>query len=150
MWERFVRILTRVFGIERRAATPFGISEEQFAALSAAVRPAVLQWSQDIRVHGSRVAGSARPDSDLDIAILVTPDRFDQILVERFGQPNPGSAKERTMLHARETGKIQAGEAGLREVRRAAESILGMEIDLSVIRIGGPFDQGPYIPLRPT
>ncbi|MFI7285123.1 hypothetical protein ACIBRY_00375 [Streptomyces anulatus] len=44
-----------------------------------------------------------------------------------------------------ETGKIQAGEAGLRSLRKALEAQLGMEVDLSIIRRGGPFDNPPYI-----
>ena len=32
--------------------------------------------------------------------------------------PNSGTSKERTMLHAIEIGKIQAGEAGLRGLRK--------------------------------
>jgi hypothetical protein len=52
------------------------------------------------------------------------------------------------MQHARETGKIQAGEAGLRALRKALEVDLGMEVDISVIRHCGPFDQGPYLPLK--
>ena len=150
MWDRFIRFLARHFRVGDRPTVPIGLTEEQFAGLSAAVRAAVSHWSQDVRVHGSRASGTARADSDLDIAVLVTTDRFNEILIERFGLPNPGSAKERTMQRARETGKIQSGEAGLRAVRREVEAVLGMEVDLSVIRINGPFDRGPYVPLRPT
>lgn len=49
------------------------------------------------------------------------------------------------MLHALDTGKIQAGEAGLRGLRKALEAQLGMEVDLSIIRRDGPFDYPPYI-----
>jgi hypothetical protein len=62
-----------------------------------------------------------------------------------FGTPNPGSAKERTMLWAIQTGKIQAGEAGVGGVRKALEAQLGMDVDLSVIRQGGLFDNPPFI-----
>jgi len=51
------------------------------------------------------------------------------------------------MLHALKTGKIQAGESGLRSLRKSLESDLGMKVDISVVRVGGPFDTGPYIPL---
>jgi hypothetical protein len=98
-------------------------------------------------VQGSRVAGTAGPSSDLDIAIRVSPERFEQILANRFGTPTPGSAKAKTMQHARKTGKIQAGEAGLRTLRKALEIDLGIEVDISVIRLGGQFDRGPYLPL---
>ena len=90
----------------------------------------------------------AQLDSDLDIAIRVSADRFEQLLVERFGVPNPGSAKEKTMLNARKTGKIQCGEAGLRSLRKMLETDLGIEVDISVICQAGLFDQGLNISLQ--
>ncbi len=127
---------------------PQGLTHEAFAALSAKVRAAVAGTADDVQIHGSRADGTAKPDSDLDIAIRVTPERFEEIVRDRFGTPNPGSAKERTMRHACETGKIQAGEAGLRSLRKELEADLNMEVDLSIIRKGGPFDMGPYLPLK--
>ena len=53
-----------------------------------------------------------------------------------------------SLAHAIETGKIQAGRAGLRQLRDALVRELGMGVAISVIRIGGPFDKGPYIPLQ--
>ena len=52
------------------------------------------------------------------------------------------------MLHAIETGKIQAGEAGLRGLRKELEKIFGMEVDISIIEIDGPFDNPPFIPIE--
>ena len=52
------------------------------------------------------------------------------------------------MQHAMATGKIQAGEAGLRNLRSQPEKLLGIEVDISIIRAGGAFDQGPFIPLQ--
>ena len=46
------------------------------------------------------------------------------------------------------TGKVQAGEAGFRALRKELEALLGMEVDISVIRIGGPFDMPPFVQLR--
>jgi hypothetical protein len=51
------------------------------------------------------------------------------------------------MVHAAETGKIQAGEAGLRSLRRELESLLGMDVDISIVLRNGPFDNLPVIPL---
>jgi len=116
--------------------------------LSASVRRGARHLGDDIAVHGSRASGTAGAASDIDIAIRVSPERFDELIRARFGTPNPGSAKERTMLHAIETGKIQAGEAGLRGLRKSLAAEAGMPVDISVIRTGGAFDQGPYIPLR--
>lgn len=109
------------------------------------LREGAGHYGDDMVVQGSRAAGTARPTSDIDFAIRVDSERFDELIEERFGKPNPGSAKERTMLHAMETGKIQAGEAGLRSLRKALEAQLDMEVDLSIIRRGGPFDNPPFI-----
>jgi predicted nucleotidyltransferase len=66
---------------------PQGLSEDQFAALSARVRSAAAgHYGNDIQVQGSRVRGTARPDSDIDIAIRVPPERFEAIL-QQGSQP---------------------------------------------------------------
>jgi len=127
---------------------PQGLTDEQFRWLSAQVRSHTRQLGEEIYIQGSRAGGTATQESDLDIAILVDAGRFEEILQRSFGNPKIGSAKERTMHHAGKTGKIQAGEAGLRPLRRKLEQELGLEIDISVIRRGGPFDSPPYLRLR--
>jgi hypothetical protein len=143
-----VSLLSWVRGIfQRDPRLPQGLSPTQFAWLVREVRARAGHLTEDTRVHGSRARADARPDSDLDIALLVSVDRFEEVLEQRFGKPNPGSAKERTMQHAREVGKIQGGELGLRALRRDIEEELGLDVDISLIRIEGPFDKGPYIRL---
>ena len=127
---------------------PQGLTREQFARLSNRVRERAGNFGSDIRVHGSRAAGAARAASDIDIASRVSLERFDESIRTRFGTPNPGSAKAQTMRHAIRTGKIQAGEAGLRGLRRELERELGMNVDISVIQIGGAFDRGPWVALQ--
>jgi hypothetical protein len=131
----------------RVRGAPQGLSREQFSALGSRLRAGAGQYGDDIRVQGSRATGRARPDSDIDIAIRVPADRFDAILRERFKTPSAGSAKERTMQHAAQTGKIQSGELGLRGLRKELERELGKEVDISVIRVGGEFDRGPFVPV---
>ena len=132
--------------IEATAArgVPQGLTEQQFAQMSVRIRAAAGRYGDDIRVQGSRAAGAASKDTkDIDVAIRVSPERFDEIIKERFKVPNPGGSKEKTMLHAIETGKIQRGELGLSGVGREVEKGLSMEVDISVIRIGGATDKGP-------
>ncbi|QMU70664.1 RHS repeat-associated core domain-containing protein [Streptacidiphilus sp. P02-A3a] len=124
---------------------PQGLTSDQFAAAAALVRAGAGHLGDNIVVQGSRAAGTARPESDIDFAIRVSPERFDELIQERFGSPNPDSAKERTMEWAMRTGKIQAGEAGVGGIRRALAAQLGMDVDLSVVRQGGPFDNPPFI-----
>ena len=128
-------------------AVPQGIDPVAFQQAGALVRERAGHLGGEIMVQGSRASGTARPDSDMDIAILVDPDAFDALIKERFKVPNAGSAKERTMQWAEATGKIQSSEAGLRSLRLQLQEVLGVEVDLSVIRRGGPFDQPPYIPM---
>lgn len=56
--------------------------------------------------------------------------------------------KTPAMLHAIKTGKIQSGEAGLRPLRKELEEIFGIEVDISIIKIGGEFDNPPFIPFE--
>ena len=127
---------------------PQGISQEQFDEASKLLRDSVGDISDDIVVQGSRASGTAKPTSDIDIAIKVTPEEFDELINQYFKTPNPGSAKERTMLHAIETGKIQAGEAQLSGLRKLLQEIFGMDVDVSIIREGGMFDNPPFIPFK--
>ena len=144
-------------GIVFRAAAPIwlqaqgrikGFSQQQFSEFSQAVPQGAGQYSDDVVVQGSRAGGIAKPTSDVDVAVRVNQAEFDALIKQRFTNVNPGSSKERTMLQAIQTGKIQAGEAGLCPLRKVLEQLLGIEVDISVILKGGPFDKGPKIPLN--
>jgi hypothetical protein len=126
---------------------PMGVTASRFEEMGQVLRRDPGHLDGEMLVHGSRASGTAHAGSDIDIVVRVTSDRFDDLVRRRFGTPSPGSAKERTMLHAIETGKIQAGEAGLRATRRELEQLLCMPVDISVVKRGGAFDQGPYIPI---
>ena len=128
-------------------ALPQGISREVFDTAGKIIKDKVGNISDNIVVQGSRASGTAKATSDIDIAIRVSPEKFNELVNEKFKIPNPGSAKEKTMLHAIDTGKIQAGEAGLRSLRKELEEVFGMEVDISIIEIGGPFDNPPFIEL---
>jgi len=53
------------------------------------------------------------------------------------------------MLHAIETGKIQRGELRLSSLGKQLSADTAIEkVDISVIKVGGTFDNGPWIPLR--
>ena len=135
------RIKTRVSKI------PLGMKQAEFAKFSSDVRAQVSNFGSDVRVQGSRSSGTAKPTSDIDLAIRVPEQQFNQILAERFKNPNPGSAKWKTMQRAIETGKIQRGELGLSGFGKSLEKTYGFEVDISVIKINGIFDKGPWIKL---
>ena len=128
--------------------TPQGLDDITFNDLSSTLKNRVGDISDDIVVQGSRAAGTAKPTSDIDIGIRVDEIKFSEQIKKSFGTPNPGSAKERTMLHAVETGKIQAGEAKLSGLRKDLQNSLGMDVDISIIKIGGQFDNPPFISIK--
>lgn len=103
-------------------------------------------YAGDVKVHGSRVGGSPRVDSDFDFAIRVTPEEFDRIAQARLATLKPGGNRWDTIQHGINVGKLQRGEIGLRAVGKQMQEMLGVDIDISVIRIGGEFDQGPWYP----
>ena len=135
-------------GNAENRSIPQGLSLEQFEWLSQTVRDRFINISQDIRVQGSRAAWTARKDSDIDIAVLVSSEEFDALIEQCFTGTHPGSSKERTKIHAIETGKIQAGEVGAHALRLELKRMLHMKVDVSIIKIGGKFDNPPYIPLK--
>jgi hypothetical protein len=141
---RLARWLRRLV---RGKPLPQGVTRIQFAWIAAKLSDPARAVGGEACVHGSRAAEVGRPDSDLDIAILVDAKRFEQLVGLRFGTPTLGSAKDRTRKHAEQTGKIQAGEAGLRALRKELENYLEIAVVMSIIRRGGPFDRGPYMPL---
>ncbi len=132
-------------------AIPHGLTSGQFSKLSTMVRSRAgeLGLGGDIFVHGSRASGRAGVNSDIDIAIRVNSEKFDAILANsKLGNAVPGSAKSRTQQYAAQNGIIQRGELGLSGFGRQLEREIGMDVDISVIRAGGPFDTGPRIPLE--
>jgi predicted nucleotidyltransferase len=127
---------------------PQGITKAQFDDVSRLIRDRAGSIGADIRLHGSRAKGTARPDSDFDFAILVDEAEFDELVERAFKSPNAGSSRARTRDHALEYGKINSRPAGLTELRDELERRLGQKVQISIIRRGGAFDQGPYIPIR--
>ncbi|MEB3801691.1 nucleotidyltransferase domain-containing protein [Flavobacterium columnare] len=126
---------------------PQGVTKKAFKVLSDKIRVKVGSISDDVVIQGSRANGTAKATSDIDIAIKVDGKKFDELVKKFFGTPNAGSAKEKTMLHAIETGKIQAGEAKLSGLRKEMQEFLGMDVDISIIKTGGKFDNGAQIPI---
>lgn len=99
---------------------PQGISAEMFSDASKLIKESIGYISDDIVVQGSRASGTANPTSDIDIAVRVTSEKFDEL--------------------------IQTGEAKLKGLR--LEEIFRMEVDISIIKQGGTFDNPPFIPFE--
>jgi hypothetical protein len=131
-------------------SVPRGLTKEEFASLSKKLLTETERrgLGKDVFVQGSRASGLSLPGSDVDIAVRVSKEEFDNAVKKSFKTPKPGSAKERTMMHAMESGKISGGEAGLSGTAREVASDTGKKVQISVIRKDGPFDAGPIVPLK--
>ena len=62
---------------------PQGISAEMFSDASKLIKESIGYISDDIVVQGSRASGTAKPTSDIDIAVRVTSEKFDE-LIQKF------------------------------------------------------------------
>ena len=133
--------------INPRTYIPQGISQVSFNRAVKLIREKTGHISDDIVVQGSRAGGTARPTSDIDFSVRVSPQKFDQLIKERFGTPNPGSQRESTKMTAIERGRIFARDAGLAPLRDELQRELGfgIEVDISIIKKGGLFDNSYFI-----
>jgi Zn-finger nucleic acid-binding protein len=113
--------------------------------------------------------GAWNPDRDVDLSVdeqtawvldqtsavpqsrrqWVDVAEFNRLMEGSFGNPspNPGSARERTMDHAEAVGKIASRHARLGALRSELADLLGLKVDMSIVRRGGSFDQGPCLPV---
>ena len=131
-----------------KTMVPQGVTQEKFIKISTIIRSDTKDISGDVAVHGSRGGYTARPDSDLDVAVRVSPENFNLLIEKYFKTPNPGSAFEKTKNYAISNGIIQTGEAKLSSTALSVKNELnGMSVQISIVKIGGNFDQGPYIQL---
>ncbi|WP_407078335.1 RHS repeat-associated core domain-containing protein [Streptomyces sp. NPDC005435] len=131
---------------------PEGLTRSQFSEMGKVFQDG-LKIDADVVVQGSRVTGNVTGGSDIDIAVRVMPKTFDAMIAKRWSSPRPGSANSRTRDRAVATGKITAGDAvpKLSGLRGQVERILGDEVshvDVSIIKMGGEFDNGPFISVK--
>ena len=105
------------------------VHKEGMVTLSSTVRADIdaRGLGDDIYVQSSRSGGTAGPNSDIDIAIRVSPERFREIIndpaLSRLSSPNPGSALDRTSTESLVEGRIQTGEARLGNLRDSLEHL---------------------------
>ncbi len=125
---------------------PDGVDRSRLRAAATLIRTRAGHYGDDVIVQGSRAGWSARATSDIDIGLRVSPDRFEEILRERFGNPVPDDVAG-FLAGCREKGIVHVRRAGLLPLRRVLEPVLGCKVDISVIRQGGRFDGEPWLPL---
>lgn len=118
---------------------------------------------------GAAIHGSAmyRPAAgDIDVALLVDQAQFDKLIEQSFANQvakvrargvdplrmkisDAKTAAEKTLANAVETGIIKRDklEPRLSDIRDKLTSVVGIHVDLSVVKRGGQFDHGPYFPI---
>lgn len=132
------------FGGQMRV--PQGLLPEQFTQASSMIRQATSQIGDDVVVQGSRATGTAAEGSDIDFAVKLGAKEFEAFVRSRFSSAT--TSEEATfMQNALEKGILHSGRAGLGKLERGLQKLLGMDVDVSVIRSGGSFDNGTQIPL---
>lgn len=131
---------------------PQGLTSQQFRLLAELAHGRAAELGLNgfpIVVQGSRASFTARLNSDIDLAIKVPQKTFDNFLLNTSkysGVINPGTSKEKGLLHAIENGIIHRGEARLSSTGEAIKNVInGIKVDFSVIQQGGPFDNGTQI-----
>lgn len=142
---------------------PQGMTARQFGELSDRLRERLKQEAgrtgdlgDDIFVHGSRGRDTAASDSDLDIGIRVSAERFHQLIQDRLARVRQGGDRWATLQEAARQGRLHSGEAGISGIRKEIQRLVNEEMNLgfargvqvTVIREAGPFDHGPFIPLH--
>ncbi len=137
----------------RVTGVPEGVNLSQLAAIRKAFDKD-LGFPAEVSIQGSRASGNTGGRSDVDIAVRVSPETFDALVAKRWPSANPGSSKARTRDHAIATGKINSGDVRPRlsgiskEIFNIMRDEVVDHVDVSVIRIGGPFDEGPFVRVK--
>ncbi|GIF07833.1 nucleotidyltransferase domain-containing protein [Actinoplanes siamensis] len=133
---------------------PQGFTERQFGRFARGARQLRKQSGLpegDLVVQGSRVRGTARSTSDIDVALRLDERSFFEHAELMLGRAPIGTRLRKSMLRdIRQNGQLRSFTLGhefqvLR--RRLLDSESPFEVQFSAIRIGGRLDTGPFIPL---
>lgn len=133
---------------------PQGFTERQWTRFSRGARQTQRQANLpdgDLVAHGSRVRGDARPDSDIDVALIVDRDTFFDLAERSLARAPEGTRLRRTMLRRiNENGQLSSFDLGtdFTHLRRELmDAHVPHRVQFSVLRQGGKFDNGPFLPL---
>ena len=148
-------------GIERglRAARllrriPQGFTERQFRRFARGARRLHRQArlpSGELVVQGSRARGAARASSDIDVALRIDENTFFELAQQALARARPGTRLRETMLRRVRRGQLSSFDLGqeFQALRREfLDSTSHVPVQFSVIKRGGSFDTGPFIPLN--
>lgn len=133
---------------------PQGFTERQWTRFARGARQTQRQAGLpdgDLVAHGSRVRGTARTDSDIDVALIVDDDAFFDLAERSLARAPAGTRLRRTMLRRiNENGQLASFDLGtdFTALRRDLMDVhVPHKVQFSVLRRGGKFDNGPFLPL---
>jgi len=149
---------------DKAAFEQFGSTLKSGVAAKPAPASGIPVPTEHAVVQGSAVYRPAA--DDVDVALLVTQEQFDRLIEQSFpnqikairargidplrmSMGDANSAAERTLANAVETGVLKRDKVvpRLSDVRDQLQAVVGKKVDLSVVKVGGQFDHGPYFPI---
>jgi len=136
-------------------AIPQGFTERQFRRFARGARRLRRQANLpdgELVIHGSRVRGTARATSDIDVALRVDDSTFFNLAEQALSRARIGTRLRATMLRRiRRNGQLSSFDLGT-EFQRLRRDLLDLEspvpVQFSVLRRGGRLDTGPFLPLN--
>ncbi|MEU4561122.1 nucleotidyltransferase domain-containing protein [Actinoplanes sp. NPDC023936] len=133
---------------------PQGFTARQLARFARGARQLQRQAGLpdgDLVVHGSRVRGTARTGSDIDVALRVNDRTFFELSEKALARARPGTKLRDSMIRRiNGNGQLSSFDLGS-DFHRRRRDLLDAEtphkVQFSVLRIGGKLDTGPFRPL---
>lgn len=126
---------------------PEGVTRAQADEARQLIRAQAGHYGDDVIVQGCRAEYRAEGICDIDIGLRVSPEEFTRIHRERFVGKVPTRPEKDAMVNSAKNGIVHTNRAGMKSLWEDLEEALGMDVDISVIRRGGAFDQEPWIRL---
>lgn len=137
-----------------RTVVPQGFTVRQFRRFARGVRRLHRQArlpQGELVLHGSRVRGTARAASDIDVALLVDERTFFDLAEQSLSRARPGTRLRETMLRRiRRNGQLSSFDLGteFQGLRRElVDTHSPVAVQFSVLKRGGRLDTGPFLPL---
>lgn len=133
---------------------PQGFTERQFWRFARGVRrlrKLANLPDGELVIHGSRVIGTARTTSDIDIALRVDDTTFFELAERVLGRARRGTRLRAAILdRIRRNGQLSSFDLGVEFQslrRKLVDAESPVPVQFSVLKIGGRLDTGPFLSL---
>ncbi|TWP27052.1 DUF4280 domain-containing protein [Apibacter muscae] len=154
---KIAKSIKGIFKVGRRNLNiPQGLTKLQFEEFSKALKELLKNEGIEgkVEVHGSRAKGTARPNSDIDIKVIVNDESFAKLAQKRLSETVGGNKKaiEKTVKNQqriRARGISETFESNVWEDVFPTIKESGVEkIQISVMTENSPFNTGPSITIK--